>query len=84
MDLSSKFRPLTREMRDYFLRAESHVQNSDEFYHDSNGYLVSKRKIGYRPDYEWEYKTNDRINANNYPACSFAYLQDGTHKVTMR
>lgn len=44
-------------MVDYFLRVESNVKSAEqEFYHDSNGYLVAKRKIGYRPDYDWIYK----------------------------
>ena len=38
-----------------------------------NGYLVIGRKIGERPDYEWDYKEEDKINANTYPVCSFAY-----------
>lgn len=41
-------------MVDYFLKVDSNVINKDnEFYHDANGYLVAKRKIGTRPDYEW-------------------------------
>jgi len=46
-----------------------------------NGYLVSKRKAGYRPDYEWTYKPEDKINANTYPTCSFAYAIQGDKKV---
>jgi hypothetical protein len=46
-----------------------------------NGYLVSKRKVGYRPDYEWVYKVEDKINANTYPVCSFAYMVDSAQKV---
>ncbi len=40
-----------------------------------------KRKVGYRPDYKWDYKTEDKINANTYPMCSFAYAIDGDKKV---
>lgn len=41
-----------------------------------------KRKVGYRPDYKWDYKPEDKINANTYPMCSFAYAIDGDKKVT--
>jgi hypothetical protein len=40
-----------------------------------------KRKVGYRPDYKWDYKPEDKINANTYPMCSFAYAIDGDKKV---
>lgn len=60
-------------MNDYFLKIDSSIKGNDEFYHDMNGYLVSKRKIGSRPDYNWIYKQEDKINANTYPMCSFAY-----------
>lgn len=40
-----------------------------------------KRKVGWRPDYNWNYKQYDKINANTYPMCSFAYAIDGQKKV---
>ena len=42
-----------------------------------------KRKIGFRPDYEWKYKPEDKINANNASMCSFAYIIDNNKKVMM-
>ena len=54
IDYDLKFTPFGYSMVDYFLKVESNIVNENsEFYHDSNGYLVSKRKIGYRPDYNW-------------------------------
>lgn len=83
LDWKSNFKPTERTQMDYFLRAESHVTNEKDFYHDSNGYLVSKRILNTRPDYEWEYKQGDKINANTYPACSFVYLKNTENKVRL-
>lgn len=44
--------------------------------------MVAKREINKRPDYEFIEKPEDRINANNYPVCSFAYFLDGDKKMT--
>ena len=68
-------------MCDYFIQVQSKLESRGQFYHDSNGYLVMKRKVGYRPDYKWDYKPEDKINANTYPMCSFAYAIDGDKKV---
>ncbi len=38
-------------MVDYFMKVESTVR-SDTLYHDSNGFLVIKRPLNWRPDYE--------------------------------
>jgi len=46
-----------------------------------NGYLVINRKVGVRPDYQWNYKAEDKINANTYPVCSFAYALAAGKKV---
>jgi hypothetical protein len=73
VDFVLNFEPPNRNMADYFLQVESTVK-SNTMFHDSNGYLVSKREVDVRPDYKWDAKEGDRINANNYPACSFAYL----------
>lgn len=63
------------------MKIENSIVGTDEFYHDMNGYLVSKRKIGWRPDYNWNYRTDDKINANTYPMCSFAYMVSENKKV---
>lgn len=68
-------------MFDYFIKISSKIKAKGEFYHDMNGYLVSKRKIGERLDYEWTYHESDKINANTYPMCSFGYITDGIKKV---
>lgn len=72
------FTPTSYNSADYFLRVDSNIKSTtSEFFHDANGYLVSKRKIGFRPDYEWIYKPEDKINANTYAACSFFYQENG-------
>ena len=65
------------------MKIDSDIKNKKEFYHDVGGYLVFKRKIGYRPDYDWQYKKEDKINANNAPMCSFAYVIDAEKKVVL-
>lgn len=60
-------------MFDYFLKITTNLNSKGQFLHDMNGYLVAKRKIGERPDYKWDYKAEDKINANTYPMCTFAY-----------
>lgn len=47
---------------------------SDILYHDSNGFLVSKRVLNSRPDYQFKIGPEDKINGNTYPVCSFAYF----------
>lgn len=53
IDLQTTFKPDTRDLNDYFIKIDSKIQSKGEFYHDSNGYLVIKRKVGERPDYNW-------------------------------
>lgn len=81
IDLQTSFKPVNRDQNDYFIKVESTINSNGEFYHDSNGYLVIKRKVGERPDYKWDYHPEDKINANNYPMCSFAYAIQGDQKV---
>ena len=81
LDVETYFKPPSRDMVDYFIQVESNIQSEDEFYHDVNGYLVSRRKIGWRPDYKWDYKGEDKINANTFPMCSFMYAIQGDRKV---
>lgn len=66
-------------MYDYFLKVSSNIKNSI-LYHDSNGYLVSKRVLNSRPDYNFDIIPEDIINSNTYPATAFAYLTDDTKK----
>lgn len=79
IDVEHKFKPGDRNSVDYFMKVSSSVK-SDTLYHDSNGFLVSKREIDQRPDYEFKSIPGDRINANTYPVCSFAYLIDNGKK----
>lgn len=66
-------------MADYFMKVSSSVK-SDTLFHDSNGFLVSKRPLNWKPDYEFNMKPEDIINGNTYPVCSFAYLIQGDKK----
>ena len=84
LDLETLFKPASFNMHDYFLRVSSPIKGGDQFYHDMNGYLVSKRKIGQRLDYEWKYALVDKINANTYPMCSFGYTSNRSKKVQIR
>lgn len=34
-------------------------------------------------DYEWNYRKDDKINANTYPICSFGYVYSGDQKVNL-
>lgn len=81
IDLQTTFKPENRDMNDYFIKIDSKLNPKGEFYHDSNGYLVIKRRVGERPDYKWIYRNEDKINANTYPMCSFAYAIEGDKKV---
>ena len=81
VDIRTAFQPPSMQANDYFLKIDSTLRPDETFYHDVNGYLVSKRKIGHRHDYDWNYKKEDKINANNYPMCSFSYILDDNRKV---
>ena len=79
VDTVFTFSPPTNAVVDYFLKVSSEVSSST-LYHDSNGYLVSRRPLNWRPDYNYEIKPEDAINGNNYPATVFAYLLDSDKK----
>ena len=74
LSVESSFQPSNSQQFDYFLKIDSSVKATGAYYHDVAGLLVSKREIGKRLDYEWTYKSEDKINANNYPMCSFGYV----------
>lgn len=74
LNIDATFKPPNTQQFDYFVKVDSALKSNGEFFHDVNGYLVSKRKIGQRLDYEWTYKPEDKINANTYPMCSFGYI----------
>jgi hypothetical protein len=80
IDVIHNFKPDTVSLTDYFMRVSSNVK-SDTLYHDSNGFLVSKRPLNARPDYDFIINPQDRINSNTYPTCSFAYLLNDTKKI---
>jgi hypothetical protein len=42
IDIVHSFKPLNHSIADYFMKVSSTVK-SDTLYHDSNGFLVSKR-----------------------------------------
>lgn len=50
IDVVHNFKPESRLMADYFMKVSSGVK-SDVLFHDSNGFLVSKRPLNYKPDY---------------------------------
>lgn len=79
IDVVHAFKPEDRSMVDYFMKVSSTVK-SDTLYHDSNGFLVAKRALNQRPDYEIIAKPEDAINGNTYPACSFAYFKEDGKK----
>lgn len=79
IDVVHQFKPDSRNMVDYFMKVSSNVK-SDTLFHDSNGFLVSKRILNTKPDYDFKMKNEDIINGNTYPVCSFAYLIDGDKK----
>lgn len=82
-DILSDFVPIAKNA-DYYLRVESDVQSPDsEFYHDSNGYLVIKRRLDQRPDFEFNIDDGDSINANTYPITSFAYIRNAMGKLVV-
>lgn len=74
------FHPTSIQISDFFMRVSSSIKNSP-LYHDSNGFLVAKRYLNSRPDYNVKISPHDFINANTYPACSFAYLMEGDKKL---
>ncbi len=57
IEATINFKPLNWQMFDYFVKIDSTVKSNGVFYHDMNGYLVSKRKVGERLDYEWNYRS---------------------------
>lgn len=80
VDIVFNFKPPTNTPFDYFLKVSSHIKSSD-LYHDSNGYLVSKRILNKRPDYSHNIRQEDIINGNTYPVTSFAYLIKDNEKM---
>lgn len=82
MDILTEFEPAS-DKRDYFIHFQSNVKGENDFYHDANGYLVIRRVHNVRPDYEFDTTEADRINANTYPATSFAYIKNADKKMVV-
>ena len=54
IDINSKFRAPVNQVKDYFIKISSNISNTNkQFYHDANGYLVMKRKVNWKPDYNY-------------------------------
>jgi hypothetical protein len=79
VDVIQNFKPTSTADVDYFLMVSSNVK-SDTLYHDSNGFLVAKRLLNKRPDYEFKVVKEDKINSNTYPVCSFAFFMEENKK----
>lgn len=42
-----------------------------------------KRKVDWKPDYEYTAIKEDKINANTYPMTAFAYIKDDKSKLVV-
>lgn len=73
------------QLSDYYLSIKTPIQNNKEFYTDSNGWLVVKRKLFYHEDYQAHFDPQkyDDIDGNSYPINSFVYIQDQNSKVSV-
>ena len=65
-------------LSDFYLSIKTPIKNNNEFYTDSNGWLVLKRTLFHHEDYEAHFDSNkyDDIDGNSYPINAFVYIQD--------
>ncbi|KAK9903926.1 hypothetical protein WJX75_000663 [Coccomyxa subellipsoidea] len=56
------------------IRYESNVTNGDEFYTDSNGREMLKRKLNFRPS--WKLDVQQPVAGNYYPVTAAIYIQE--------
>ena len=83
LDILTDLTPVAK-FADFYLKVESDVQSPDkDFYHDANGYLVMRRVLDKRPDFDFMIESGDNINANTYPVTSFAYIRNDLNKLVV-
>jgi|JI6StandDraft_1071083.scaffolds.fasta_scaffold01273_18 hypothetical protein len=83
LDIITDFTPVAK-LADFYLKVESDVQSlNKDFYHDANGYLVMRRELDRRPDFDFNIADGDNINANTYPVTSFAYIRNDLNKLVV-
>ena len=72
-------------LADYYVSIKTAINNNQEFFTDSNGWLVIKRKLFHHEDYEAHFDPNkyDDIDGNSYPINAFVYIQDDNDKVSV-
>lgn len=73
------------KLADYYLSIKTEINNNNEFYTDSNGWLVVKRTLFKHEDYQAHFDPSkyDDIDGNSYPVNAFVYIQDANDKVSV-
>jgi hypothetical protein len=72
-------------LQDLYFEIASPIDNKNKFVTDSNGWLSVDREMFKHEDYEAFFSSEkfDDLDGNSYPATAFAYLTDGTDKVSV-
>ncbi|XP_003426403.2 lysosomal alpha-mannosidase isoform X2 [Nasonia vitripennis] len=67
--------------KEVITKYSSNLKNNDEFYTDSNGREMLKRKLNYRPT--WEVELQEPISGNYYPVTTKISIQDENNKLRL-
>ncbi|XP_075989719.1 lysosomal alpha-mannosidase-like isoform X1 [Anticarsia gemmatalis] len=67
--------------KEYIIKYETNIVNNGEFYTDSNGRQMIKRKLNYRPD--WNVTLAEPIAGNYYPVTNEISIQNDDVKMTV-
>ena len=61
------------------INVETSLQNNQEFYTDSNGLHMQRRKLNYRPT--WDLNVTERVSGNYYPINPIISFNDSQQKI---
>ncbi|XP_037294534.1 lysosomal alpha-mannosidase isoform X1 [Manduca sexta] len=67
--------------KEFAVRYQSDILNNGEFYTDSNGRQVLKRKLNQRP--QWNVTLAEPIAGNYYPVTNEIYIENGDKRLTV-
>lgn len=67
--------------KEYVIKYETNILNNGEFYTDSNGRQILKRKLNYRP--QWNVSLAEPVAGNYYPVTNEIYIENNDVRMTV-
>lgn len=67
--------------KEYVIKYETNIINNGEFFTDSNGRQLLKRKLDFRP--QWNLTLAEPVPGNYYPVTNEIYIENGDTRMTI-